>query len=161
MSTFLTILDYLGALLLLAGSMFLLIGSIGLVRLNDLYSRMHAASKPQWLGVFLLATGAAVSMRTWPWLATALLVVLLQTLSSPVGAHMMARSAYRTGEYDAEGLVEDDLARDMAAREQRRVAKPSGGKIVRVSKEDDKKPPSTNPQAVRDTQDSDDAEATT
>ncbi|MDO5719682.1 MAG: monovalent cation/H(+) antiporter subunit G [Actinomycetaceae bacterium] len=109
------IFDYLGALSLLAGSTFLLIASVGLVRLPDLYSRMHAAAKPQWLGVFLIAMGLMLSLRTPQWIAVAILMVILQTISAPIGAHLMARSAYRTEQADFECLVVDELAEDIAA----------------------------------------------
>ncbi|HHT40323.1 MAG TPA: monovalent cation/H(+) antiporter subunit G [Actinomyces sp.] len=122
MNTFLTVLDFIGAALMLGGAIFLLIGGIGLITLNDMYSRMHAAAKPQWLGVFLIASGTALSMRTWQWLAAALLMVILQTLSAPVGAHMMARSAYRNQDFDPASLVKDELAEDIKAEEDRRAA---------------------------------------
>lgn len=122
MSTFLTVLDYIGAVLMLAGAIFLLIGGIGLITLKDMYSRMHAAAKPQWLGVFLIATGTALSMRTWQWVAAALLMVMLQTLSAPVGAHLMARSAYRNKDFNPDDLVRDELAEDNLAEEARRAA---------------------------------------
>lgn len=108
------ILDYVGAISLLAGSTFLLIASVGLVRLPDLYSRMHAAAKPQWLGVFLVAVGLMLSMRTPQWTAVAILMVILQTISAPIGAHLMARSAYRTEQADFDCLVIDELAEDIA-----------------------------------------------
>ncbi|MDO5049965.1 MAG: monovalent cation/H(+) antiporter subunit G [Actinomycetaceae bacterium] len=109
MSIFLTVLDYLGAVMLLIGTAFLLIGSIGVLTLKDLYSRMHAAAKPQWLSVFLIALGTALMMRTWQWAAAALLIVILQTVSAPIGSHLMARAAYRNGEYDPDSLVADAL----------------------------------------------------
>lgn len=108
------IFDYAGAISLLAGSTFLLIASVGLLRLPDLYSRMHAAAKPQWLGVFLIAVGLMLSLRTPQWTAVAILMVILQTISAPIGAHLMARSAYRTEQADFECLVIDELAEDIA-----------------------------------------------
>ncbi|MDO5729862.1 MAG: monovalent cation/H(+) antiporter subunit G [Actinomycetaceae bacterium] len=110
------VLTYLGAVSLLAGSTFLFIASIGLVRLPDLYSRMHAAAKPQWLGVFLIAVGLALSMRTPQWVAVAILMVILQTVSAPIGAHLMARAAYRTEQADFDCLVVDELAQDITQR---------------------------------------------
>lgn len=117
-------LAYLGATSLLAGSIFLLIASIGLARLPDLYSRMHAAAKPQWLGVFLIAVGLALSMRTPQWIAVAILMVILQTVSAPIGAHLMARAAYRTEQADFDCLVIDELAQDIAQRAEQRTDQP-------------------------------------
>ena len=104
--------DLLGALLLLGGASFMLVSGVGLLRLRDTYSRMHASAKTQWLGVFLMATGAAVSMRSWQWVAAALLIVALQTVSSPIGSQLMARATYRNQEFEAADLVVDELLVD-------------------------------------------------
>lgn len=104
--------DLLGALLLLGGASFMLVSGVGLLRLRDTYSRMHASAKTQWLGVFLMVAGAAVSMRSWQWVAAALLIVALQTVSSPVGSQLMARATYRNQEFEAADLVVDELLVD-------------------------------------------------
>ena len=53
--------DVLAGLLILAGLGFYLAGSIGLLRLPDLYSRLHALTKADNLGLGLLAAGLALS----------------------------------------------------------------------------------------------------
>lgn len=112
MTNFEAVWDLLGALLLFGGASFMLISGVGLLRLRDTYSRMHASAKTQWLGVFLMATGAAVSMRSWQWVAAALLIVALQTVSSPIGSQLMARATYRNQEFEATDLVVDELSLD-------------------------------------------------
>ncbi|WP_052038777.1 monovalent cation/H(+) antiporter subunit G [Actinomyces sp. S4-C9] len=104
--------DLLGALLLLGGASFMFVSGVGLLRLRDTYSRMHASAKTQWLGVFLMTAGAAVSMRSWQWVAAALLIVALQTVSSPIGSQLMARATYRNQEFEAADLVVDELLVD-------------------------------------------------
>ena len=116
--------DLLGALLLLGGASFMLVSGVGLLRLRDTYSRMHASAKTQWLGVILMAAGAAVSMRSWQWVAAALLIVALQTVSSPIGSQLMARATYRNQEFEAADLVVDELSVDNAQEEAISIKRP-------------------------------------
>ncbi|MDO5061015.1 MAG: monovalent cation/H(+) antiporter subunit G [Actinomycetaceae bacterium] len=92
------VLTYIGAVSLLLGALVLVVAAVGIVVFDDLYARMHAAAKPQWLGVFLISLGMALSHQTWEWVAASLLVVLLQTVSAPIGSHLMARTAARSSE---------------------------------------------------------------
>ena len=55
--------DVLAAVCLLGGAFFALVAAIGVVRLPDLLSRMHAATKPQVIGLLLVVTGLALSLR--------------------------------------------------------------------------------------------------
>ncbi|MBO8197965.1 monovalent cation/H(+) antiporter subunit G [Streptomyces smyrnaeus] len=99
-----------GALCMLAGALLCLLAGIGLLRLPDVLSRMHAATKPQSFGLLLVLIGAGLWLRSPIDLCTLLLVGLFQLLTSPVAAHMVGRAAYRTGRLDREGLVRDELA---------------------------------------------------
>lgn len=85
------------SLLLLIGLAFTLIGSIGLVRLPDFYTRMHAPTKAATLGVSSILAAAALTIPGGG-LATglkALLAIGFLFLTAPIGAHMMARAALR------------------------------------------------------------------
>ncbi|MBQ0864785.1 monovalent cation/H(+) antiporter subunit G [Streptomyces smyrnaeus] len=99
-----------GALCMLVGALLCLLAGIGLLRLPDVLSRMHAATKPQSFGLLLVLIGAGLWLRSPIDLCTLLLVGLFQLLTSPVAAHMVGRAAYRTGRLDREGLVRDELA---------------------------------------------------
>jgi multicomponent Na+:H+ antiporter subunit G len=72
-------------------------------------SRMHAATKPQVLGLFLLLAALGLQMRTW-WVWPVLLVAwILQLLTVPVSAHMVGRAGYRTKHLHKELLSTDEL----------------------------------------------------
>ena len=60
--------DWVGALLMLAGVFFTLVAAIGMVTMKDTWSRMHAASKPQLLGLLLVCAGITVTMWSPAWL---------------------------------------------------------------------------------------------
>ena len=109
------VLDIIGAVFLLLGAMLCFAASVGLVRFPDVLTRMHAATKPQTLGLLFVVTGVAFSLQNVQALGILLLVAVLQLLTAPVAAHMVSRTAYRTGQAREDLLTQDDLADDLAA----------------------------------------------
>lgn len=109
-----TALDIVGALFLLAGAFFCLAAAVGVVRFPDVLTRAHAATKPQVFGLVLVLTGVMLTLRTWEVLTLGLLTIGLQIITAPVSGHMLARTAYRTGQWDSEHAVVDELGRDLA-----------------------------------------------
>ncbi|KQN72218.1 monovalent cation/H(+) antiporter subunit G [Devosia sp. Leaf64] len=84
----------LGGGFLILGAIFTLIAALGVIRLPDLYTRMHAASKAGAVGggLVLLAVGlvsldAAVALR-------ALIGIVFLLLTTPLSAHLLARASY-------------------------------------------------------------------
>lgn len=102
-------LDVLSAVLLLLGVALAVVSGIGLVRLPDLFSRMHAATKPATLGMLLVTIGAALRQDDGSNATKLLLVAAFQFLTAPVAAHMIGRAAYRTGTGALDELVVDEL----------------------------------------------------
>ena len=102
-------LDVVSSVLLLAGVALALVAAIGLVRLPDVLSRMHAATKPATLGLLLITVGAALRMEESSDAVKLLLVAAFQFLTAPVAAHMIGRAAYRSGAGALDDLVVDDL----------------------------------------------------
>lgn len=109
MSPWSQIADTAGAVLVLVGAATSLLGVIGMLRLRDVLSRSHAATKPQTLGLLLVLIGVGLRMDSGMDLATLALVVFFQMMTGPVAAHLVARSAYRTGQVDHERLLFDEL----------------------------------------------------
>ena len=101
--------DVVSAVLLLAGVLLSLVAAVGLVRLPDVLSRMHAATKPATLGLLLICVGAALRMPDGGDAVKLLLVAAFQFLTAPVAAHMIGRAAYRAGAGAVDALVVDDL----------------------------------------------------
>lgn len=97
--------------LLLFGLFFLLTGTLGLLRFRDVYSRMHATSKSTTLGVTGVLLAALLYLRFLggsSGLKESLTIGFL-FLTAPVGAHMIARAAYRAGVPLWQGGVVDEL----------------------------------------------------
>lgn len=104
------VLDVLAAVLLLSGSFFALVAAIGVLRLPDLLSRMHAATKPQVIGLMLVVFGLAVRLRDLRVLGFLILIVILQMATSVIASHMVGRASYRSGQVRRDLLVVDELS---------------------------------------------------
>lgn len=104
------VLDGIAAVFLVVGGLMSLAAGIGLVRFPDLHSRMHAATKPQVLGLLMLVLAAAITWRSWAWVPVALLAWGLMLLTAPVSAHVVGRAGYRTKHMRADLLNGDELA---------------------------------------------------
>jgi multicomponent Na+:H+ antiporter subunit G len=101
------------AVFVIVGSLLTMIGGIGVVRFNDLMSRVHAAAKAPTLGLLLVAIGAAIEIGSSKAVVTLLLVVVLQLFTSPVATHVLARASYGQVSIELDGG--DDLAQHFAA----------------------------------------------
>lgn len=85
-----------GWLSIVAGSLLALLAAVGLQRFDDVFARMHAATKPATLGLVLVLGGASLIVPGPGVLAKLFLVILLQFVTAPVAAHLVGRAAYRT-----------------------------------------------------------------
>lgn len=109
-----TVLDAAGGLCLLLGAFMCLAGAVGLVRFADTLSRLHAATKPQTLGLILVLMGLALTLRTWAAVTTLVFVGATQFFTSPVTAQLVGRSAYRHRNVRHDLLIVDELSEALA-----------------------------------------------
>lgn len=86
--------DALIVFLIFVGTFFMFLGSFGIVRLPDFYTRVHAQTKSATLGLVSLLIAAGLSLATWETGFKAGLAVFFHFLTNPVGAHMITRAAY-------------------------------------------------------------------
>jgi multicomponent Na+:H+ antiporter subunit G len=89
-------LDVLVGLLLLGGGGFVLIAAIGIVRLPDLLTRMHASTKAGTLGSLLILAALAIFVGTVPVVSKVVATALFLLLTAPIAAHMIGRAYART-----------------------------------------------------------------
>jgi multicomponent Na+:H+ antiporter subunit G len=122
------VIDAVTAVLLVCGTLLSLAAAIGLWRFPDLLSRMHAATKPQVVGLLLLLLAIAVQLRSWALVPVLILAWLFQLLTVPVSAHMVGRAGYRTKHLRKETLSIDELEEvvERAARQQEADARARG-----------------------------------
>ena len=104
------ILDVISGALLLSGAFLCLVAGIGVVRLPDVFARMHAATKAATLGLMLVSIAALFQVRDAGEIVALVLIVVVQFLTSPVAAHMVGRAAYRAGGLLSDETVVDELA---------------------------------------------------
>ena len=89
--------DYFVGALMVLGSIFCLVAAVGVVRLPDALTRMHAATKAGTLGTGLLIVAEALFYRQLGISLRAALVIALLLLTAPVAAHLIGRASYRSG----------------------------------------------------------------
>ena len=108
--------ELLVSLLALLGAALVAVACFGLVRLPDLFTRMHASTKPATLGVSLIVVALAVHSGDLGIGVRALMIVLFFLLTAPVAAHRLGHAAYRAGVPRWPGTVRDDLSDHEAGR---------------------------------------------
>jgi multicomponent Na+:H+ antiporter subunit G len=111
-----TVADVLAGACLISGALLSVAAGVGLLRFPDLLSRMHAATKPQVLGLLLILIGTALRLANVVDITTLLLVGIFQLATAPVAAHMVGRAVYRAGQVRRDLLVVDELAEDRTDR---------------------------------------------
>lgn len=115
--------DYIAGTLIVVGALFALTASIGLLRLPDVYTRMHAASKAGTLGSCLMLIALAVHTQELATALRALAGVVFFLLTAPIAAHLLAKAAYSAGYRMWQGSVSDDMS-EIAATDKKN--RPSG-----------------------------------
>lgn len=107
-----TILEWIAAGLLVAGALWMLLGTVGLLRFPDLFTRLHATGMTATLGIGLILLGTLVYFGARGGVGLRLLAALVFLfLTGPVGTHLLFRSAYLAGVTPWEGTIRDDLGR--------------------------------------------------
>lgn len=98
--------DVVAAVLVLGGSALALTAAIGVLRFPDTLTRMHAATKPQVLGLLLVLGGAAIRLSGNVDVGMIVLTAMFTLITAPVVAHRVGQLAYR------EQKMGDDLTVD-------------------------------------------------
>ncbi len=89
--------DIIGLALVLLGLVFMALGSLGIVRLPDFFSRTHAASKVDTVGIVVVLFGIAVLEGFTLDAGKVLVAAVFIMLTNPVAAHALARAALKQG----------------------------------------------------------------
>ena len=89
--------DYLSTVLLITGAIFFLAGTLGLLRFPDVYTRLHALTKADNVGLGLLVVGLAMQAKSWAAAGKLLLIWLLVLLAGAGITHLVSRRALQRG----------------------------------------------------------------
>jgi multicomponent Na+:H+ antiporter subunit G len=87
-------LPWVGDALVVVGLVVITLGVIGMVRLRDAYTRLHAAAKIASLGLGALLVAGALTAPEAESAYRAVLIAAFLTLTAPIGAHVIARATY-------------------------------------------------------------------
>jgi multicomponent Na+:H+ antiporter subunit G len=93
------------------GLAFMTVAGIGLLRMPDLPTRMHASAKAGTLGAALVLAAVAVHFGDSAITVRVVVVCVFLLLTAPIASHIIARAAYRTGVPLTRETVIDELAR--------------------------------------------------
>ncbi|WP_019638186.1 Na+/H+ antiporter subunit G [Paenibacillus fonticola] len=113
--------EFVGASLILVGSIISVISAIGIIRFPDVYTRAHAATKSSTLAVLLTLIGtflyiwfsdAFISVRV-------ILGILFVFITAPVSGHLIIRAAYRSNVKLSDSTIEDELKPVLRPQEQK------------------------------------------
>ncbi|MET3613325.1 multicomponent Na+:H+ antiporter subunit G [Rhizobium aquaticum] len=106
------------SLLIVGGALFAVLAALGLLRLPDVYTRMHAASKAGTVGSGLLLIAAGLGSQDPAIFIRALAGFIFFILTAPVSAHLLARAAHLAHVPLDPSSIRDDYARDEARDEE-------------------------------------------
>ncbi|RFA13358.1 hypothetical protein B7R21_08335 [Subtercola boreus] len=102
--------DVFTAGLVLLSAFLCFAAGVGLIRFPDVLSRLHAATKPQILGLIAIVVDVAVANPSAATITLALAIVFFQSLTAPIAAHMLGRAAFRTDHFRRDILVVDEVS---------------------------------------------------
>lgn len=89
--------DWAAVILTFIGALFFLAGTLGLLRFPDVYTRLHALTKADNVGLGFLTAGLALEAETLGTVVQLILIWLLALLASATTCHLIARTALRGG----------------------------------------------------------------
>ncbi|MBJ6137133.1 monovalent cation/H(+) antiporter subunit G [Marinobacter litoralis] len=101
--------ELLVSVLLLAGAAFMVVAAIGVLRLPDLPTRMHATTKASALGTMMTMAGVAFHFEDSTVTARVVAIVIFIFLTAPIAAHVIGRAGYLTGTKLWAGTIKDEL----------------------------------------------------
>ncbi|WP_054841565.1 monovalent cation/H(+) antiporter subunit G [Thermococcus peptonophilus] len=91
----------LGEVLVLIGTFFYFLSTLGLIRMPDVYNRMQTSTKSATLGSLGVIIGVGIwavgNGLSWAWLVKATVIAVFLLLTNPISAHALIRAAYKSG----------------------------------------------------------------
>ena len=89
------ILSTIGYILIFIGTVFLFLGSLGLIRMPDVYNRLQAGTKATTLGALSTIIGVGLVEPSWFW--KTLIIAIFIVMTNPIGSHSIARASRKSG----------------------------------------------------------------
>lgn len=120
-----TIVNILIIILISTGVLFSAVTALGLIRLPDVYTRTHAASKSSTLGVLAILSGTFLHFWLIEGIFNTQMVIAIAFLfiTAPVGGHLIGRAAYVSGIKVADETIRDDMEPALKKKKKRFLSK--------------------------------------
>ena len=97
------VMEWMGGILICAGGLAVIIGALGLVRLPDVYSRIHASGVVDTAGVALMVLGMILLAPSWLVVVKLVFIGIFLFFTSPIAGHAIAQVAHDQGVKPAKG----------------------------------------------------------
>ena len=104
--------NILTIVLVILGITFILVGSVGILRLPDFFTRIHAVSKSDTLGVIFVISGLVIYEGFTLSSLKLILIILFIALANPIGSHALAKAAVKKG---LKPKLQDDIEEEKAS----------------------------------------------
>ena len=91
------IFEFIGACFLIVGSFFCAVAALGVIRMPDVYIRLHASTKAGTLGLGLIMIGIAFIFSALTVTSRVIVIILFVLITAPVASHMLGRAALYMG----------------------------------------------------------------
>lgn len=85
--------EYIGYILISIGTIFLLLGGLGILRMPDFYTRIQAGTKASTLGAMSIVLGVGVLQPEW--FVKSLIIVIFLAIANPLSSHALARGTHK------------------------------------------------------------------
>ena len=105
-----------GSILALMGSLFFLLGSLGIIRMPDTYNRIQTGTKATSLGTILFLLGIGLIHPLW--MGKIVILILFVFYTNPVSSHALARAALKAGIPLADATIVNIYKEDMDKKEE-------------------------------------------
>lgn len=102
--------DIIASCLVVLGAFFMFTAALGIVRMPDIYTRLHCSTKSATLGVGLILLAVAVHYGEGAVWARAIAGIAFFMLTVPVAGHILARAGYRVGAKQCAETLSDEWA---------------------------------------------------
>ena len=91
------IFEYISAVFLMGGSFFCSVAALGVLRMPDVYIRLHASTKAGTLGLGMIMIGVAFAFNELTVTSRVIAILLFVLITAPVASHMLGRAALYMG----------------------------------------------------------------
>lgn len=89
--------DIIAIIFLIGGAFFFMVGTIGLLRFPDFFTRMHATGKADTLGAGMILFGLALQVSEFSTAVKLILIVVFIFIANPTATHVISKAAFNSG----------------------------------------------------------------